>query len=107
MLNQHIGKTIVAFHGTGPSLRESTFKGSPCIFDELLAKAQCSLKKEPAKMKRIAIHNVLILAKIEKISFILLVHIFDNVLLASNPFIGQTWLISWLKIHSTPSYSVH
>ena len=45
MLNQHIGKTIVAFHGTGPSLRESTFKGSPCIFDELLAKAQYRLKK--------------------------------------------------------------
>ena len=44
MLNQHIGKTIVAFHGTGPSLRESTFKGSPCIFDELLAKAQYRLK---------------------------------------------------------------
>ena len=45
MLNQHIGKTIVAFHGTGPSLRESTFKGSPCIFDELLAKAQYRLKR--------------------------------------------------------------
>ena len=44
MLNQHIGKTIVAFHGTGPSLRESTFKGSPCIFDELLAKEQYRLK---------------------------------------------------------------
>ena len=29
----------------------------------------------------------------------------DLVLVASNPFIGQTWLISWLKIHSTPSLS--